>query len=343
MQNETAKIIRFHETGGPEVLRIEELPLPIPGQGEVRLRVHAFGLNRAETLFRKGLYRKANLPTRLGYEASGIVEAVGPGVDTAMIGRAYSSFPNFDFSKYGVYGEVAILPATSLAPFPEKLSFTEAASIWMAYITAYGPLVHIERVRPGDFVVITAASSSVGLAAIDITRAQGGISIATTRRAAKREQLLLRGADHVIVTDEEDVASRILEITNGVGARIFLDAVGGENVRELAKAACAKGVIFIHGILSMQVTPFPLVLSLWKGLTMRGFEFYEITADPTALSDAERYIYQHLDSGAFVPTIAKTFTLDQIVEAHRYMETGKHVGKIVINVTNGYSPMPSIF
>jgi len=226
MTKETAKIVRFHQVGGPEVLKLENLPLPEPDKGEVRLRVHAIGLNRAEVMLRLGHYLiEPQFPSRIGYEASGVVEAVGPGVDKGMIGKKFSSVPSFDVSKYGVYGEVAILPAYALAPYPEKLSFTEATSIWMQYLTAYGNLTK------GDFVLITAASSSVGIAAIEIARAEGAISIATTRTQEKKAELLELGADHVIVTNDEDLPTHV--ITGGKGQELFLIRLQEKELKNL--------------------------------------------------------------------------------------------------------------
>lgn len=160
-----------------------------------------------------------------------------------MLGMKLSSVPCFDLGKYGVYGEVAILPAYALAAYPEKLSFVEATSIWMQYMTAYGALVHYGKVSKGDYVLITAASSSVGIAAIEITRAQGAISIATTRTQAKKEELLKLGADYVIVTHDEDLPTRVKEITKGQGARIIFDPVAGKDIEKLADAAADKGII----------------------------------------------------------------------------------------------------
>ena len=211
---ETAKIVRFHKAGGPEVLQVEELPMPEPAAGEVRLRVKAIGLNRAEVMFRNNQYLyQPSFPSKLGYEASGVVEAVGPGVDPNLIGKTMSSVPAFAANAYGVYGEVAILPVGALAAYPSKLSYAEGTSIWMQYITAYGALVHHGHLTEGDYVLITAASSSVGIAAIEIAKAEGAVSIATTRTSKKKAELLSVGADHVVVTEEEDLVTRVKEIT----------------------------------------------------------------------------------------------------------------------------------
>jgi NADPH:quinone reductase-like Zn-dependent oxidoreductase len=330
---ETVKIVRFHQTGGPEVLRLEDVPIPQPGEGEVRLRVKAIGLNRAEVMFRTGQYLvNPVLPSTLGYEASGIVEATGPGVDPSLAGKTMSSVPSFPADRYGVYGEVAILPAYALAAYPPSLSYEEGTSIWMQYLTAYGALVHFGRIGKGDFVLITAASSSVGIAAIEIARAEGAVSIATTRTAAKKKELLSLGADHVIATEEEDLVARVNEITGGKGARVIFDPIAGPGIDALAKAAAQSGTIFVYGALAKESTPYPLFDVLSKHLIVQAYTLFQITGDPQLREQAERYIYKHLKDGSFVPRIDRTFSLSQIVEAHRYMESNQQIGKIVVMV-----------
>src|SRR6202167_1194682 len=237
MANKTAKIVRFHSLGGPEVLKISEEPIPEPGKGEVRLRVKAIGLNRAEVMCLAGQYLETPvLPSKLGYEAAGVVEAVGPDVDKSWIGKKASTVPGFLMTNYGVYGEVALLPASALAVYPEMLTPEEATSIWMQYLTAYGALITNARIGKGDFVIITAASSSVGIAAIEMVKAEGAISIATTRTSKKKDTLTEVGATHVISTQEEDFLARIKEITGGKGARVIFDPVGGKRIELLAQA-----------------------------------------------------------------------------------------------------------
>ncbi|MBH5385037.1 zinc-dependent alcohol dehydrogenase family protein [Bradyrhizobium diversitatis] len=337
--SELVKIVRFHETGSADVLRIDKVPLPEPGPGEVRLRVKAIGLNRAEMMFREGQYfLQPNFPSKLGYEASGIVEAVGQGVDANLVGKVRSTVPAFPLNQYGVYGEVAIVPAGALAAYPEHLSFEQGTSIWMQYITTYGAIVHNGHVAKGDYVVLTAATSSIGIAATQIVKAEGGIVIATTRGADKRDELLAGGADHVIVTDEEkDIAVRILEITKGVGAKIVFDAVAGSGILELAKATARDGLIMIYGNLAPEPTPFPIYEAWGQGaqgkpFKMMGYTMFSITGDPKALKSAERYVYEKLDSGQLKPRIDRTFPFAEIADAHRYMEKGQQVGKIVITL-----------
>lgn len=326
------KIVRFHTLGGPENLKIEELPSREPGEGEVKLRVQAVGLNRAELLYMQGFYfERPELPSRIGYEASGIVESVGPGVDSSWVGKQVATVPGFSMSKNGVLGEEAIVPASSLGEYPAKLSPVEAAAIWMQYLTAHGALVHFGGLKRGDFVVIPAASSSVGLAAIQIVNTEGGISIATTRKSDKRSELLSLGAKHVIATEDEDLVDRVNEITGGQGARLIFDPVAGPWVEKLAEAAAYEGIIFIYGGLSMQPTPFPMG-ALRKGLSLRGYTLIEIRRDPELLKSAKKYVYDRLADGRFHPKIAKTFPLAQSADAYRYLASNQQVGKVVIAI-----------
>jgi NADPH:quinone reductase-like Zn-dependent oxidoreductase len=325
--------VRFHETGSADVLKLEEETIPAPGKGEVLLRVKAIGLNRAEVMFRMGQYLVApKLPSKLGYEASGIVEAVGEGVDPGLVGKIRSSVPAFPADAYGVYGEVAIVPEYALAAYPETLSFEEGTSIWMQYLTAYGALIQYGKVQRGDFVLITAASSSVGIAAIEMCKAEGAVSIATTRTTAKKDVLLEAGADHVIVTDDEDLAARVNEITGGKGARIVFDPIAGPGLEALANATAPEGTIFEYGALSGQATPYPLFACLSKHLTIKAYTLFSVVGDPALRKVAEQYVFDHIAAGDFKPRIDKTFPLSEIVEAHKYMESNAQIGKIVVTV-----------
>ena len=327
------KIVRFHELGDADVLKLEDVPMPEPGPGEVRIKVEAIGLNRAEVLFREGRYIETPvLPSGLGYEASGVVEAVGPGVAGAKAGDRITTMPAFSMREYGVYGEVAIVPERSLAPWPEGLSAEQAASIWVQYITAYGALVEIGRLGPGDAAIITAASSSVGYAAIQIARAAGATTIATTRTSAKRATIAGQGADHVIATQEEDLPKRVAEITGGRGARLIFDAVAGPGVETLAQAAAPGAEILIYGALDPGPTPFPLLSAFASGFTMRAYTLWSVMNNPAALQRCKDYVLGGLASGSLRPVMDRTFPLAEIVKAHRYMVSNRQNGKITVKV-----------
>lgn len=327
------KIVRFHQIGGPEVLKLEDLPLAEPGKGEIRMKVEAIGLNRAEIMLRKGQYLETpQLPSRLGYEAAGVIDAFGQGVTDLRVGDRVSTIPSFSMSQYGVYGESAIVPASAAAKYPDTLSPIEGAAIWMQYMTAFGALIEYGGLKKDDTVLITAASSSVGLAAIQIVKATGGVAIATTRGADKKAFLLEAGADHVIVTDEEDLVERGMALTSGKGVRIVFDPVAGPLLEQLAAVTAPGGIIFEYGALAPHPTPYPLFPALAKGLTIRGYTLFEIVKNPEMLKRGKEYIYQGLESGALKPIIDRTFPLTEIAEAHRYMVSNQQKGKIVVTV-----------
>jgi len=328
-----AKVVRFHEIGGPEVLRIEEIEVPPPGKGEVQIRIHALGLNRAESMFRSGQYlEEPKLPARLGYEAAGTVAAVGPKVKGFQVGDAVSTIPSFSLNSYGLYGELANAPVHAVTHHPKSLSWADAAAVWMQYLTAYGALIDIAGLKSGDAIVIPAASSSVGLAAIQIANKVGAVPIALTRGNSKRQALSNAGAAHVIATGEQDLVKEILRLTDGKGARVVFDPVGGPTIAKLAQATAQLGILFLYGALSTEPTPLPLFDVLGRWLTIRGYVMMEITSDPRRLDRAKGFINDGLADGSFKPLIAKTFPLEEIVDAHRYLESNQQIGKIVVTV-----------
>jgi NADPH:quinone reductase len=326
------KIVRFHEVGDASVLKLEELPKPKPGEGEALLKVEAIGLNRAEVMFRSGAYLdQPNFPSLIGYEASGIIESVGSGVTGLKPGDRVSSIPAFHMDKYGTYGEYTVLPADALAPYPEHLSPAEGTSIWMQYITAYG-VIEFGGLRKGQHLLITAATSSVGLAAIQIAKFAGAISIATTRNKAKAAALTDAGADFVINTGSEDLVQRVEEITGGKGFALAFDPVAGPGLETLANAAGQQAMIMEYGALDSRPTPYPLFAAIRKGLTIRAYTLFEITTNPERSAHAQKIVTEGLTAGVLKPIIAKTFKLEEIVEAHRYMESNEQIGKIVVTV-----------
>jgi NADPH:quinone reductase-like Zn-dependent oxidoreductase len=284
-------------------------------------------------MFRRGEYLESPvLPSKLGYEAAGVVAAIGPEVDKNWLGKKASTVPAFLMTQYGVYGEVAIVPASALAAYPEKLTPEEGTSIWMQYLTAYGALVTHAQITRGDVVIITAASSSVGIAAIEMVKAEGAISIATTRTSKKKATLVEVGATEVIATQEEDFLARVKEITGDRGARVIFDPIAGKGIQLLAQAAAVGGTIFEYGALAPEPTPFPLFTALSKGLSVRGYTLREILSVPQLRAKAEQYVFDRVEAGDFKPRIDRVFPFAEIVEAHRYMESNQQIGKIVVTV-----------
>jgi NADPH:quinone reductase-like Zn-dependent oxidoreductase len=248
------------------------------------------------------------------------------------VGDAVSTMPAFSMTEYGVYGDAAIVPAHAVVKHPATLSWSEAASIWMQYLTAYGALIEAGGLCADDAVVITAASSSVGLAAIQIVNGAGATSIAVTRTRAKRDALASAGAKHVIVTEEQDLAAEVMRITRGEGARLAFDPIGGPGVEALAAAAAVGGTIFLYGALSSEPTLFPLFTSFRKQLILRGYTLFSVTGDAGKRERGARFVLDGLAAGRLRPIIARSFPLEQIVEAHRYLESNAQIGKIVVTV-----------
>jgi NADPH:quinone reductase-like Zn-dependent oxidoreductase len=327
------KVVRIHEYGDASVLKIEDIEVAPPAADEVQIAVRSIGLNRAEVMFRNHAYlQEAVFPSRLGYEASGVIQAMGAEVTGFQQGDAVSLIPPDDIARWGTYGEVANVPARSLVKHPENLSFEEAAASWMQYVTAWGALVEQAKLTSGDFVIVTAASSSVGLAAFQIARMVGATVIATTRTSAKKQALLKAGAHHVVATQEEDLVARVMEITGGKGARVVLDPVGGPFFEPLTESMARGGILLEYGALSTEPTPFPLFTVLGKSLTLKGYLYNEIISDDVLLQRAKDFISGGLRSGQLKPIVSKVFRLDDIQEAHRYLESNEQIGKIVVNV-----------
>src|SRR5580700_2834828 len=329
-----SRSIKFVKAGGPEVLEFVEVQVPAPGPNEVRIKVKAIGINRAEAMWRVDDYIEPvkKFPAGLGYEAAGIVEAVGKDVTGFAAGDEVNVIPSFSMNDYATYGEVILAPAYAVVRQPKSLSFTEGASVWMMFVTAYGALIEDAKVTKGDFVLIPAASSSVGLAAIQIAKYAGATSIALTRTSAKKQQLLDAGAAHVVATEETDLVAEVMRITKGLGARVAFDPVGGPTFPKLISALSFGGIIYIYGLLSTGVTPLPVLEMIAKVPTIKAHNIWLTTGNETRRKAAVEFVVKGLETGALKPVIDRTFTFDEMAEVHRYLEQSGQFGKIVVTV-----------
>jgi NADPH:quinone reductase-like Zn-dependent oxidoreductase len=328
-----SRVIRFSKTGGPEVLQIESLEIPAPASNEVRISVKAIGLNRAEAMWRSGNYiEKPVLPSRLGYDASGTIEAVGSAITHLKVGDDVSTIPAFSQNEYGVYGELILMPGHAVIKNPPLLSFEQAAAIWNPFVTAYSALIDTGNLSAGQTILIPAASSSVGIAAIQVANMVGAIPIALTRTTTKRESLLAEGAAYVIATNEDDIVAEVMKITNNTGADIIFDPVGGPLFAKLLASLARGGQIFLYGALSTKVTPLPLIEVLNKVPVIRGHTVWDTTKDPERVEKARQFIFKGIADGYLKPVIAKLFPFEQMVEAHRFLESNEQIGKIVVTV-----------
>ncbi|WHX23739.1 zinc-binding dehydrogenase [Streptomyces malaysiensis subsp. malaysiensis] len=256
------------------------------------------------------------------------MEDVGTGGDRFERGDAVTVLPSVRPLGFGTYGETILVPDVAVVAQPPELSAVEAAALWVAHLTAYAPLVEIAEVGPGDVVLINAASSSVGLAAISIVRRLNATPVALTRTRRKADLLLRLGAEAVIVTDEEDVVGRTHALTAGAGARVAFDAVAGPALTTLLHALAPGGIVVQYGLLSQEPMLFPLDVSARK-LTITGYGL-DLATDTELRRRAYRFVKDGVAAGAFRPVVADTFPLSAAAEAHAVLERNTHIGKIVL-------------
>ena len=328
-----SRTIKVRKAGGPEVLEFIETNVKAPGPHEVRIKVKAIGLNRAESMWRRDQYVESpKYPAGLGYEAAGIVDAVGQEVAGVAVGDAVSTIPAFSQNDYFTYGEVILAPDYAIVKHPQSLTFAEAASIWMMFVTAYGALIEDAKVTKGDFVIIPAASSSVGIAAIQLANYAGATPIALTRTSQKRKRLLEAGAVHVIATEEQDLVAEVKRITDGKGARVAFDPVGGKDFPKLIGVLAPRGIVYLYGALSESATTLPVLEMILRMPIVKGYNIWAVSGDEARRKVAVEYIIKGLESGALKPVIDRAFRFDDMVEAHRYLEGNSQFGKIVVTV-----------
>jgi NADPH:quinone reductase-like Zn-dependent oxidoreductase len=202
----------------------------------------------------------------------------------------------------------------------------------MMFITAYGALIFDAQVKAGDFVIISAASSGVGLAAIQLAKYAGATTIALTRTSDKKKRLHEAGAAHVIATQEQDLVAEVMRITNDNGARVVFDPVGGPDFPKLISALADRGTVYIYGVLSEGETPIPVLEMIRKMPTVKGYSIRLVTGDEARRKVAVEYVTKGLASGALKPIIDRIFKFDDMVEVHRYLENSGQFGKIVVTL-----------
>jgi NADPH:quinone reductase-like Zn-dependent oxidoreductase len=311
-----------------------EFDLPTPGPGEVRLKVSAFGLNSADLLLTQDRhYVIRDLPIRLGFEACGVVDAVGEGVTTVKLGDRVSTIPNVD-GPYTAGAKYALARASFTSPWPEGWSAAEACGFWMQYITAYYPFVEIFPLKPQDWVMITAASGGAGLGAITVAKLLGAKVIATTRTSAKRDFLLAHGADVVVATDEEDLAEAMMAATNGVGVNLVNDTIAGDFVGRYIGAIAERGVTYISGGLSgSNHAHFPTLPVVTRRTSVHGFSAINEVRDPAALERGRRFVLDNIANGSLPrPVIDRVFPFSGAAQAFERLGSGVQKGKIVVSM-----------
>ena len=318
--------IRFHQTGGPEVLRWEEVPVGDPAADEVRLRHEAVGLNYIDTYQRSGLY-PLPLPSGLGQEGAGVVEAVGKDVRDFRPGDrvAYAGGP------VGAYSQQRCLPAARLLKLPESIDFRTGAAMMLQGLTTAYLLRRTYAVQAGDAVQIHAAAGGVGLIACQWARALGATVIGTVSTEAKAELARQHGCEHVILYSHEDVAARVRDITGGEGVAVVYDGVGKDTFSASLDSLRMRGMMVSFGNASGAVPAFnPLLLTQKGSLFLTRPMLAHYTANRDELLALGQELFAVVESGKVRININQTFALADAADAHRALEARQTTGSTVL-------------
>lgn len=324
-----AKGIRFYETGGPDVLRWEELEVGEPGRGEVRVRHAAVGLNFADTYFRAGLY-PAPLPAGMGVEAAGVIESVGSGVADFAAGDRVT----YTGSPLGAYSTERVMPAEHLIALPDEIAFETAAAMTMRGLTSAYLLRRIaRRLGAGDTVLLHAAAGGVGLILTQWARELGIDVIGTVSTEEKAEVARAHGCTHTIVYPHEDVASRVRDLTGGVGVPVMFDSIGATTYRSSLDSLARRGLLVCFGTASGPVPPIDAMELAVKGsvfVTRPALADY--IADPAERAALAGELFDLVGSGRIAIEINQRYALEDAVQAHTDLESGRSIGSSVFSL-----------
>ncbi|MBM7059164.1 zinc-dependent alcohol dehydrogenase family protein [Pseudomonas sp. UL073] len=334
-----SRMIRFHQFGPAEVLKIEQADVAQPGPGEVLLRAEAIGVSWFDVLWRQNLSPcQTRLPAGIGHEVAGEVLAVGSDVTDFAVGDKVASFMAHSPNEYPAYGEQVLLPRGSLVRYPEQLSAAQASVHYTALLTGYFAYVDLAHIQPGQSVLLTDAAHCNGPAMVQLGKALGATVYAATKDAEDREFLLGLGADKVIVTEEEDLVGRIAKFTNERGVDVVLDGLGGPQMCLLGDVLAPRGRLILYGLQGGNDTPFPACAAFQKNIqffvhclgNFTGKPDLNIPQDEVALQRALTAINQMTRDGLLQTQIGKTYPFASVVEAHRYMESCPKDGRVVL-------------
>ncbi|RJG08798.1 alcohol dehydrogenase [Pseudomonas cavernicola] len=336
-----SRVIRFHQFGPAEVLKLEEKPTAQPAAGEVLLRVEAISVSWYDVLWRQNLApSQAHLPAGLGHELAGVVLAVGEGVEDLAVGDKVASFPAHSPNQYPGYGDEVVLPRSSLTRYPELLTPIEASGHYTPLLIAYFAYVDLARIQSGQTVLVTDAAHCSGPAFLQLGKALGARIIAATKDAGDREQLLALGAEKVIVTEEQDLVTEVSKYTDGRGVDVVLDGLGGPQMCLLGDVLAPRGRLVLYGLQGGNQTPFPACAAFQKNIqffvhclgNFTGKPELGIPQDQVALERALSALNQLTRDRVLLPRIERVFPFTEFVEAHHYMEGCPKRGRVVLQV-----------
>jgi NADPH2:quinone reductase len=319
------KAIVFDKIGGPDVLKLGEVPKPQPAPGTVLIRNRAAGINFADTLFRQGQYLVApKLPDTPGLEAAGEIEALGQGVSGLRAGMRVAALGS------KAYAEYMLAPAAQIIPLPDSVSFEEGAAFPVQTLTAWHMLHTAHRTAPGQTVLVHSAAGGVGIVAIQIAKAAGARVIGTVSNEAKMKLAKQYGADEVINYASGDFAAETMKLTGGRGVDLILDAVGGPTLTKGLTCLAPFGHLILYGRSGGVPEPLNLFSLFEKSIKVSGFVLYTANALPDVMRRGIEESFKLMRDGKLKMLVGKSFPLAQAAEAHRFMESRASVGKLVL-------------
>ena len=326
--------------GSPDVFQVRDAPVPQPGDGEVRIRVRAAGINFADVLARIGLYPDApRLPAVVGYEVAGIVDAAGPGVSSPHPGDRVLAL-----TRFGGYADYVVVPAFQAFRFPDALSDAEAAAVPVTYLTAAIALYRMAALTSGDTVLIHNAGGGLGIAAVQLARLRRA-TVYGTASAAKHTALASFGVEHAIDYRHTDVGSEIMQLTKGRGVDVVLDPIGGRSFAQSYRMLAPLGRLIMVGVSSVAAerrSVRKLLTAWWTMPAFRplslinrnrgvfGLNVGHLWDERRPLQSLMELILEELQAARLQPVVSKTFPLERAADAHRYIQSRANIGKVVL-------------
>jgi NADPH:quinone reductase-like Zn-dependent oxidoreductase len=336
------KAVWIPKYGKPDVMEVREAADPVPGQGQVRIRVRASGINFAEIMARQGLYQDAPPPPMVvGYEVSGVIDALGPGADERSEGQRVLAM-----TRFGGYADTVCVDASQTYVLPEQMSFEEGAALPVTYLTAYHMLFNVFRVRSGDHVLIHQAAGGVGTAASQLCRSVGGVTTYGTASKAKHDYVRSNGCDHPIDYHTVDYADEIRKLTGGRGVDAVLDALGGNDWKKGYSLLRPGGLLIPFGWANMakfgkrrmthvmgQLTRMPWwtpMKLMHENKGVAGVNMGHLWDEHELTREAFTSLLASYERGHIKPHVDRAFLMAQASEAHAYIEAGQNVGKVLL-------------
>ena len=319
-------------SAGYKSLCLQECDLPEPGPGEVRLKVEAFALNWGDMDLMEDRYTFSfeQLPARVGMEAAGIVDKLGPGVEDVELGSRYCTLPYYYYNKGASADYITIAPAY-LTKAPDGLSAVESASIWMQYLTAYFPLVAVSAIGPNTNLLVSAATSTAGSAALEIGRICGANVVGTSRSDHNSRYLHDAGATAVCISSQADFTEQLRQASGGRGFDVVFDAVGGSVMREYAQVLARDSRIYFYGFLEGDFPEVPFIEMLGANASFHPYSLFNYVENRALCEQGKAFVYDHIQRGTLRPNIDKVFPMTGFIEAWDYMRSSRTShGKVLI-------------